>query len=179
MSNLLQAIRAGVRGLAPRAGADDGNETEKPEAVAPEDAPEDVPEDDPETAPDENNPDGEPAGDEAEASPDDADPADEEKPAALAERTRIAAILTAPAAAANMALAQHLAFNTGDSAEKALAALNASAGGRTLAARMAANPQPKLGQGNGAANTAANIETRIPAALAAMKTRRRGGQKGA
>lgn len=171
MSNLLQAIRAGVRGLAPRAGADDGNETEKPEAVAQEDAPEDVP--------DENNPDGEPAGDEAEASPDDADPADEEKPAALAERTRIAAILTAPAAAANMALAQHLAFNTGDSAEKALAALNASAGGRTLAARMAANPQPKLGQGNGAANTAANIETRIPAALAAMKTRRRGGQKGA
>lgn len=61
----------------------------------------------------------------------DADASEEDKtaPAARrAERARIAAILTHPAAAANPALAAHYAFKTGASVATASAALKAAAG---------------------------------------------------
>lgn len=106
-------------------------------------------EDDEETAPDaegeEKDPDAE---DDEEIAPDAEDEEDKKMTAAdrkvygrgrKAERKRLAKILGSKAAEANPALAAHLAFNTSDSAGKALAALKASGPSAVgnLASRMA------------------------------------------
>lgn len=68
---------------------------------------------------------------------------------AAAERARCRAIFASPAAANNVALAAHLAFDTNQTAAQAIGTLKvggkSSAGG--LGARMAAAPNPSLGAG--------------------------------
>jgi hypothetical protein len=77
---------------------------------------------------------------------------EEETPAEAraAERARCRAIFAAPAAANNVALAAHLAFDTDLTAEQAIGAL--ALGGKSgggLAARMQSAPNPSLGTGGG------------------------------
>lgn len=79
------------------------------------------------------------------------DPEEEKAEArgAAAERARCRAIFASPAAANNIALAAHLAFDTSLTAKEAVGALKL--GGRSnsggLGARMAAAPNPSLGAG--------------------------------
>lgn len=150
--SLVNAIRAAMRGGTMKSRL----EEEDPEKV------EEDPEKDAE-GDDEENPGAEGDDPEEDAEDDEENPADgeeeEEKGMSAkdrktfargrrAERRRIAAILGSTSAEASPKLAAHFAFGTGMKAQQALAALKASdapSAGSSLAARMAAHKQPKLG----------------------------------
>lgn len=138
-------------------------EEEKPEG-------EDKPEDQPaaETAPEPEKAEGEEEDPEME----------EETPAQAraAERARCRAIFAAPAAANNVALAAHLAFDTDLTAEQAIGAL--ALGGKSgsgLAARMQGAPNPTLGSGGPAKPDAGSPDALAAQIIAAARTAR--GQK--
>lgn len=175
MSNLLTAIRATVFGGKPAAEAEDPNKKPDEAADDPANPDDEKPADaegDPSDPADEENP--------TDAEGDPANPDEEEKPADArsGERRRIAAILTADAALRNPALAAHLAFATDDSADKAIATLNAAAPGGPggLAGKMAAAKQPRLGSDSGKA-APTDRPSRLAATAHDMINRRNGAHK--
>jgi hypothetical protein len=92
-----------------------------------------------------------------------------------AERRRIAAILGSNSAEASPKLAAHLAFGTEMRSKQALATLKASdapAAGSSLAARMAAQRQPKLGGGGGSPDKRAATVAGVKAAVLAIHPRK-------
>lgn len=104
------------------------------------------------------------------------DPAEAAKAARAAERARCRAIFAAPAAANNVALAAHLAFDTDLTAEQAIGAL--ALGGKAgsgLAARMQGAPNPILGSGGAPKPDASSPEALAAQILGAARQAR--GQK--
>ena len=125
----------------------------------------------------EDQPTAEAAPEEEKAEGDEPD-CEEETPAEAraAERARCRAIFAAPAAAGNVALAAHLAFDTDLTAEQAIGAL--ALGGKSgggLAARMQSAPNPTLGAGNPAKPDAGSPDALAAQIIAAARTAR--GQK--
>lgn len=92
-----------------------------------------------------------------------------------AERSRVAAILGSTAAEGSPKLAAHFAFGTAMSAKQALAALKASDGqaaGSSLASRMAAHRQPRLGGGGGKTDERAATVAGVKAVMQALHPRK-------
>jgi hypothetical protein len=98
------------------------------------------------------------------------------KAARAAERARCRAIFASPAAANNVALAAHLAFDTDLTAEQAIGVL--ALGGKSgsgLAARMQGAPNPTLGTG-GAPKPEASSPEGLAAQIIASARLARGGK---
>lgn len=151
----------------------------KPPAKAAEPAPEAKPEEEDPEAKGEETPPEEPKA-EGEAppaeEPEEEDPEEARAAGAAAERARCRAIFAAPAAAANVALAAHLAFDTDQTADQAIATL--ALGGKSasgLGARMAGAPNPALGAG-GAPKPGADSAEVLAAQITASARIARGGK---
>ncbi|MCA0027344.1 MULTISPECIES: hypothetical protein [unclassified Mesorhizobium] len=179
MSSLMNAIRRATGGK-PRLEDDKPEDTDedknKAEDTADEPADEDdvSDDDDPEAEDDKDEPDAEEGKDDKDMSA--ADRAVFAR-GRKAERKRIGAILGSKAAAANPALAAHLAFATNDRASKVLAALKAAgpaASTSGLAARMGSRPS-QLGRGGDKPTSRKDAGAAWDGALAAagVKTRRK------
>lgn len=119
---------------------------EEPTAEAPEDKPQDG----------------------AEEKPEEETPAQ----ARAAERARCRAIFASPAAARNVAMAAHLAFDTDLTAAQAIGLLNTVPSSNGLGARMADAPNPQLGAGTPPKAAASSPEAVAAGMLAAARKAR-------
>ena len=177
--NLLRARGADVSAFAHLLGF--GPRAKAPKAEAPKAEAAPPPEEGEEAAETEEAPKDAPAEDNtAEDAPveeDDGEGEEDETPAQAraAERARCRAIFAAPAAAANIALAAHLAFDTDLTAEQAIGALALGGKGGGLAGRMAAAAPVQAGPGAPRGPEAASAEALAASALAAA-AKARGGK---
>lgn len=144
--------RMSSEGEDPEAGGDEDGDEIDPKA-GPDASEKEAVEDDPDTPAEGDDPDAEDdADDDGDGDgDDDADMSMDASAARSAERARCSAILNAPEAAANPGLANHYAFNTSDSAAKAIAAMKAAAatGGTSLDTRMKTQGQAGSSSGTG------------------------------
>lgn len=139
------------------------SEEEKPDAETPEDKKEGGED------PAEENPEQDPPAEDAEGEEDKPDAEAIAAAARAEERARCRAIFAAPEAANNVALAAHLAFDTDQTAEQAVATLKLGGKAGGLGARMAAAPPVALGAGTPPKPGAGTPESAAAGILAAHR----------